>query len=390
MRELIKKILKEELGVPKGILESSELLYELILKRLKRVPLDSKEENEISLKTDFSILDLNIKKVNIILSFIKTAEVDKVQFYSMAFRSRYELGKDKIVLINIMDPNTINLIINFAGPLDSTKNDVYDYFVSDKNKITSSLSHELGHAYNQYKKGVTSIKTQASYAGYANTSFPFEPVNKFIHYLYFIHSFENIVRPIEVSSLIRSDKITKKMFYDFITNNETYQMLKEINNFSYDDFRKKLLEDSENIKKFLMKIGVKAKDLKNKNSIVNELLRVVYINISNNSIENAADMLVDSPLDRFLGIGLRGDRKEFFKSMANYFTKFQDDPIKFYKIEEKNFKSISEKMIKKISKLYAAAEEDTENDSINNWDLHHKINKTGENIVTEFKFNRMI
>ena len=37
MRELIRQILREALGVPEGSTESGEMLYNLILERLKRL-----------------------------------------------------------------------------------------------------------------------------------------------------------------------------------------------------------------------------------------------------------------------------------------------------------------------------------------------------------------
>ncbi len=54
----------------------------------------------------------------------------------------------------------------------------------------------------------------------------------------------------------------------------------------------------------------------------------------------------------------------------------------------KKFKIISEKMMKKISKLFAMAKVDKS--SIKDWDLHNKINKTGEQLETEIKYKRRI
>ena len=387
MRSLIRRVLKEELGVPAGLLKSADMLYNVLLNNLIRLPLEIDEEENFKIKTDMNISDLNIKNINVVITLIKTEKVEKVEFYSMAFRSGSRLDTEELILINVVNPNTIGLIINFAGPKDTVKKDVIRYFKDDRSNIISSLSHELGHAYHTYKKGITTIKSQSKYAGYSETSFPFSTINRFLHYLYYIHSFENIVRPIEVSSHIETDEVTKEKFYNFITNNQTYKMLKDINDFSYENFRNELKGQSKEIKAFISKIGADVSGLKTEDEIVDELLRIVYINLVNNTLKIAKDILTTNPIENIMGF-LMSNKKTFFNKLINYFNRFESNPINFFLHEEKNFKKISDKMIKKISKLYAIAKENKS--SIGNWDLHHKINRTGEQFETELKFKTKI
>jgi hypothetical protein len=72
--------------------------------------------------------------------------------------------------------------------------------------------------------------------------------------------------------------------------------------------------------------------------------------------------------------------------------KYEKNPTKFFKDEIENFQYIANKMLKKISKLYAMAKDDEQvSESILNWDLHQKImeKKYGKRpIHTEYKYKK--
>jgi hypothetical protein len=54
--------------------------------------------------------------------------------------------------------------------------------------------------------------------------------------------------------------------------------------------------------------------------------------------------------------------------------KYQKNPTKFFEDEIENFQYIANKMIKKISKVYALAKDDEPvSESILNWDLYQKV-----------------
>jgi hypothetical protein len=62
-----------------------------------------------------------------------------------------------------------------------------------------------------------------------------------------------------------------------------------------------------------------------------------------------------------------------FNDYIKEISKFNENPNDFFEYEEKKFKFVSSKMMKKLSKLYAMLPEDKK--SIKNWDLHQKITK---------------
>lgn len=377
MRSLIKKLLHESVGVPEGILETAENLYDMSLKKLKKFD-PFTEEKIFKLKTDFKISDYEIKKINLTFNFTKTDQVEEVVIPSMVYQGRSRLSDD--LKIEMLSGDEIWLKIHFAGPEETKTDDLVNFFKKDKVSITSNLSHELKHSYDVYKKKYESIKSQSKYFGYQRTSFPFKPINDFLHYLYFIHNIENLVRPTEVASRMRSGNIDKEGFYDFITNDRTYQMLKRINQFTYEGLRNELKSDIKNINSFFKKMKHKFSGTDDEK--VDELLRIVYVNLVNNSLIGVKSMLTTHILNEILGF--QGGKDEMFNKMIDFFRKFDNDVKKFYLYEEKNFKRISTIMMKKIISVYTLAKENKS--SIKDWELHHKINKTGEQFETEIKF----
>jgi hypothetical protein len=385
MRDLIRRILKEAVGVPEGVLESSEILYNEIYNELQTIPNELDNEMEFDIETGLSISDLYITDVFLTITFEEYDKLSDVEFYSMAVAQRTIFNNKILKLKAKIDKGQINMIINLAGPEGTTKKEIIEFFEKKSKEITSSLSHELGHSYNNYKKKYKSIKEVPSYAGIASTSFPFYPIQKFLHYVYFTHAVENLVRPIEVSSLMRSNEIDKEGFYDFLTNNETYKMLKKINNFSYEKMREELKQDSKAVKIFLKRVGVEnVESFKTDDELVDELLRIVYINLTNNTITKVKEMMTTSDFEEI--IGFIGKKQKIFYDMIDYFNKFDNNILGFYLNEEKKMKIVSSKIMKRLSKLWSLAKE--KNSSIKNWELHHKINKTGEQFETELKYRR--
>lgn len=385
MKQLIRKVLNEALGVPEGLLEVGEELYNIIENKLKRLPSELPEEKNFHINQNFKILDFFIKKVILTIEYTETDQVEEVDFYSMAFKNASRFNNEKFHLINVIDNDTIEVIINFAGPEGSTKKDLLNYYTKDRRRLISSISHELGHAFNFYKKKISPIKSTATYAGLSRLSFPIKAIQKFLHYLYYIHSIENIVRPIEVASMMKTGEIDREGFYDFITNDRVYKMMKEINSYSYQQLRNELEEDVSRIAHFLKQIGVK-RTFKTSDEVIDELLRIVYINLMNHTIGTAKEMMFQNPLEEILGF--IGDKEKFFNRLVNSFTKYEEYPEKFFQKEEKNMKMVSEKMMKKLIKLYDMAKINPK--SIENWELHHKINRTGEQFETELKFKRKL
>jgi hypothetical protein len=119
----------------------------------------------------------------------------------------------------------------------------------EKIEFISSITHELKHKYDKFKKPKTSLTARGEYITFTNNNFEnIVPINRFLHNLYFTHTIENLVRPSELAGAIDAGEITKKGFYKFLTNERVFKQLKEIQGFTYEGFREQLKNDIDKIK----------------------------------------------------------------------------------------------------------------------------------------------
>jgi hypothetical protein len=387
MKGIIKNILNEALGVPEGILESAERLYKMCFSRISKItdPIlngSDEEDYKFIIRSNFKISDYTFTKINLTINFVETDQVDTVELYSMGINHQSQFNDRLLKLITIMSPNEVSISIQFALTDTAKISDVIELCKRSKDIMTASLSHELKHAYDHYKKPTQSITQISKYQGLQKTGFQIKPISLFLYYLYFVHGVENLVRPTELSSLMKSNKIGKKDFYDFLTNSKMYTMMRNINNFTYEGLKSELKDYIPQIDEILNRVSEKTFNTDEEK--IDEILRLVYVNLINNTLNTTKSIMVNNFTESMLGFA--GEKDELFRKIVKSVLKFEDNEKKFYLFEEKKFKHISGIMMKKLSKLYSMAKD--EKSSIKNWDLHHKINRTNENIQSEYKFKR--
>lgn len=387
MKGIIKNILNEALGVPEGILESAERLYKMCFSRISKItdPIlngSDEEDYKFIIRSNFKISDYTFTKINLTINFVETDQVDTVELYSMGINHQSQFNDRLLKLITIMSPNEVSISIQFALTDTAKISDVIELCKRSKDIMTASLSHELKHAYDHYKKPTQSITQISKYQGLQKTGFQIKPISLFLYYLYFVHGVENLVRPTELSSLMKSNKIGKKDFYNFLTNSKMYTMMRNINNFTYEGLKSELKDYIPQIDEILNRVSEKTFNTDEEK--IDEILRLVYVNLINNTLNTTKSIMVNNVFESMLGFA--GEKDELFRKIVKSVLKFEDNEKKFYLFEEKKFKHISGIMMKKLSKLYSMAKD--EKSSIKNWDLHHKINRTNENIQSEYKFKR--
>ena len=387
MKGIIKNTLNEALGVPEGILESAERLYLMCFNRIVKItdPIlngSKKEEYNFTIKSNFKISDYTFTEISLSIDFVEVDQVDLVELYSMAFGHQSKFNDRSLKLVTIVSPNEVKISIKFALTETAKISDVIELCKRSKDIMTASLAHELKHAYDHYKKPTESIPKMSRYHGAQQTGVPIKPISVFLHYLYFVHGIENLVRPTEFSSLMKSSKISKKDFYNFLTNSEMYTMMRDINNFTYEKLKSELKNYIPQIDGVLNRFTNETFDTDEEK--IDEILRIVYVNLVNNTLNTTKSIMSNNFFEGLMGF--QGKKNEVFRKIVNYVMRFENNEKKFYLYEEKKFKHISGIMMKKLSKLYSM--EKDEKSSIKNWDLHHKINRTNENIQSEYNFKK--
>jgi len=182
MRDLIKKILKEEVGVPRGITDSAQKLYNDIITRLKRKTVTGNSNFSLSFKNTnkkYSFSDYQDFE-NIIVEFefdgYDESETHKgILVLGLGHNGQSQL--DNGFKLNNVDTDEIKLSINLAIPTSISEVDnkiIIQTLQDNKSLIMSSLAHELKHAYDSYKKPSETVKQRSLYGAYSGTRFGIE------------------------------------------------------------------------------------------------------------------------------------------------------------------------------------------------------------------------
>jgi hypothetical protein len=382
LRVSIKKVLLERLGVPEGILETAEKLYKDLMKDLVRNNFEeNKNEYVFYFKVNYKISDLEIDSVKVLFQINEWKDSSKKDYVILGFATPFESTSDndseKLTILSSFDEFIVKF--KFLVPQDWRFEGLINLLKKDRSTIINSLSHELMHAYDSHKKGYDDATERAGYEASQSISFGIEPIDKFLHLLYFTHATENVVRPTEIAMAIKSGKVSQKNFLEFLKNNETYKMLDEARNFSYEKLKNELKEFIPEIDRIGQKIN---HDMgSNDEEKIDEILRIVYVNLINNKGESYISLMTSNIIEKMLG--LQGEKQ---KKLIKFLRKIQkfNNPKDFFKNEEKLFNFVANNMIKKISKLYDMTKSD--NKSIKEWDLYHKVKNTDKNLTTEIKF----
>ena len=360
MRDLIKKILREEVGVPSGIADSAQKLYNDIISRLKRKAITGNSNFILTFKnvngkysfSDFQ--DFEIIKVE--FEFKEYSETDMhkgILILGMGHNGQSRLD-DGFELINL-DTDNINLSIDLA--ISETINEIDNKIIiktleDNKQMIVSSLSHELKHAYDGFKKPSEGLKQRSQYNVYSGTRFGIEEIDEFVYFLYFITVIENLVRPSEIYSLMQQGEISQKDFLNFISSNRTYSTLKKINEFSVDKLIESLKQKPEEVDNLLSNV----EDYEMPDSIdekINDSLKVIYLELQKKTLQRVHSMLTNNFFEALFG--LSDEKMKFLNSFESEILKFKNNPLKYFEFQEKKFKFVSEKMMKRLSKLYSLA-----------------------------------
>ena len=362
MRDLIKKILKEEVGVPSGIADSAKVLYTDLISRLKRKTITGNSNFELVFKNKdgkYSFSDFkDFENIKIAFEFVEYDESENpsrsgILIMGLGHQSEAQLN-NLFDLVNVVN-KTITLSITLAIPTsipEITNKDVIKILIDNKEMIISSLAHELKHAYDAYKKPTEKLKNRASYSAYSSIRTGINEVDEFVYFLYFITTIENLVRPSEIYSQMQEGNITREDFLNFISSNRTYQTLKKINNFSIDGMISALKEKPEVIDNFISNNSdyEVPEDIDKK---IEMFFHVLYIELSKNILMRAHRILQNNFFETLFGIS--EEKQKFLDAYETEILRFKNNPLKYFEFQEKKFKFVSEKMMRRLSKLYSLA-----------------------------------
>jgi predicted CopG family antitoxin len=386
------RIITEALGVPDNILDAADMLYDVVEQDIKTIN-TIQDEYDFDGEINFELGDKKKIKIDSYTLTVKIEEIEDegggvLDIISMGMESGFGFNRD-VYMKETESSTTLELSITFAVGENWEPEELIQKMEEERDEHVSSLSHEIKHKYDKQSKQFGLMGLDAEYqATQRRGTFGIPAIDSvFYRFMYYIHAIENLVRPTEVAYSMRRKNITKSQFKEFLENNKVYKELLEIKNFSFDDFISQLKEQEERLDKLLEHVGYDPSNMTIDEKI-KKVLEFVYIDLVNNKMDLFVEMTThsnDNFLQMALDIGLlppnaekniEGIKKtnEIRQKFLNYVIKYQKNPTKFFENEFKNFNFVANKMLKKISKLYAMAKDDKQvSESIINWELHQKI-----------------
>lgn len=403
------KLLNEIVGVPENILQAAEKLYSEVEKHVKSIN-TKEEEYEFYGSLD---VELGVKKKIQITDYILTVKTEEIENYngkpdiaSMGVLQAFKFDRKILMKVSEKTPK-LELVINFVVSENWEPYELYETMEKDKINQIASLAHELKHKYDKQAKPFALIGKDAEYQATQRVgTFGIPAIDrKFFRYAYFITGIENLVRPTEIASQMRSQNIKKSDFEEFTKTERVFKELTEIKNYTFEKFIEDIKSNMPRVDALLDYID---KDYSNMtdDEKIESVLDLVYMNIANQRAEIFMNMTSDSMDELIRMTSLFGQvpsalikkakelektnevRRKFLSSIS----KHQNNPIKFFEEEIENFSYVANKMLKKLVKLYSIAKDEDVNESIQNWDLHQKLieKKYGKRkIDTTYKYKNV-
>ena len=384
------RIINEALGVPDNILNASEELFNIVAQNIKSINYKSDDYN---FEGDVDI-ELGYNKKIVIDHYELLVDVKNYDGYegdvdiaSMGMSQTFKFDKD-IMMKKIKPSTNASLTITYVVPEEWEPNQLYDALMNNKNEHLASIAHEIKHKYDKQSKRIDLIGRDVKYTANQRISTFAIPVidQKFFRYLYYISIAENLVRPTEVASKLKSENITKSQFRGFLENNRVYKELIEVKNFTYEKLIEGMNERMDRVDALLDHINEDTSQMTDQEKI-KRVLELVYINLANIKIETFDEMVSskEDSLKQFFKQLMGGvpsfisddnekNMEQLRQKFINSVIKYEKDPLKFFQVECEKFNYVATKMLKKIGKLYAMAKDDEPvNESIINWELHQKL-----------------
>ena len=372
MKQLIKKILREAVGVPTGITDSGKNIYEDLIDFLEGNPSYAIDGDTIELENKdgrYDFADFTSDYVNVEIN-VREIPHDEYVILGMGVAGRTNLNK-KTLRLNMLDMDNIDIDIKVGYPeneeVDSNK--VISLLKSDRVKIISSFVHEIKHRFDAIKKKSESIKGRSIYNVFSNNRFGNEVVDQFMFDLYYMTLIESLVRPSEVQSEFEQMGVTQEKFLKALQSQETYKNLKRISEFSYEKFRDNLKQNMDFVD-FVINSFQDEEQPKNDEEKIDLFLKGLYITINNNKL-NYTRRYLSSDVNPFAALfGIFGggqikddmieEKEALFEKITKELRKYQNNPTKYFEKVISDNSREAQRMIRKLSKLYSLAKSEKE------------------------------
>lgn len=390
------KFISEALGVPNTILDVAEQVFDSVAQDIKSI---KTKKDEYIFRGNVGVQLGDKKKIDIddyelTVSVVYPDDYDEEpQIISMGMIQQFNFDRN-IMMKRIQKSPTAEIEIDYAVSDNWEPIDLYNTLMKSKTKHLASIAHELKHKYDKQSKEIDLIGREALYHSTMKMGRSGIPAidSVFMRALYFVSMTENLVRPVEIASIMKSKNITKSQFKDFLMKTDVYRELQNIKNYTFDDFINDMKEQMNRVDDLLEHVNVDGLEDMSEDDKIKKVLEVIYGTLTNTRLDIFQDM-TSNKQDELMSMykdlfgqdlrkndpqqkGLEQVRNKFY----NYAAKYKDNPVKFFEDEFENFNYTANKVLKRLSKIYAMAQDDEKpvSESILNWELYQKVKEQKE------------
>lgn len=371
----MKKEIKEVVGVPAGILKSAENLFDNIVTVLE----DTNDEDfefkgtftdNLSLPITVTINDLTITSVNVAVTF-NVGYYSKLEIAGAGYSSELALDYKKLKLVTIFEPSEIGLTMDFLIPNtgEYVFNDIITYMLKNRTLITSTLAHELKHAYDSYKLPNRKVTDQVDYnVNISSKGLAIPAFRRFNRMLYLATFIEQLVKPTELASRLKAENVSQKEFLGFLLNDRTYKEFIQLKKYSINTLVSELMEHIDELKSLDRFKG------KTTEEIINDLINLAYTQFTNDKIETLEKYILRDNDYLLKSLGIASVNMDYFLKQVDKYQKYSKNPKDFFNNEIKFLNFVGDKMIKKLGKLYSIANEDNSQQANIIKKIYNKVN----------------
>jgi len=367
LKKIIRRNLLEAVGVPSNIDVAAREIFSDIIQYLTQNSRQYNSVNDINNKEliingPYKFSDHVIKNITVKFELNDSNKTELLGLYVKNSR------KINIPKLTIYRSDNLYLGINIMCDLNDNLQTFINFLISKKPMMIGSIAHEIKHDYDSSKKPDSSLETNIDYNAHNEGFGPIMDLNLVVIGNYYLHNFENSVRPSEVYTELVELGVTKKDFVQKIKSTSFMQYIDFYKNLSYEKFISLLNDDYEEIVSILINNDIDVDKTKVEYNIQLFLQRL-RISLLSKQLD-VAHNYVNSSLsfnDIFnLANGLETEGIKFFKKYMNKITqggKFSEENFdyersskmnkEFYTKKINNLVKISNKLYKKIAKIYS-------------------------------------
>jgi len=391
----MRNTLNEIVGVPKGLREVSERLYNDLIGYIKtttsnRIYADWTITLRGKGNIGYSFNNVSIPEISIVLTFTGES-VSSIVLTSLAYVNTglklnldsselvYSTTGTPVVAIDMEYPKEINGNAITAKELHEM---VVNYLNKNRVELVPALAHEIKHFFDIQKQPRRSVKDAASYHAYLSRDLrEILPVNAIIDFLYSSYvttAGELQVIASEVYIELEQKGITKKEFANALKDSRYYKELRDIANTTERSFYEELKKDLTEILTILLKLGYTKNDLKQMglHDIIDTFLEIVYEEISAESIKSLYSIIenyLPDDYDEYLYFTSAVNKNDRLDHIKLYYSKdqstdkviklmhriesefksFENAPLDFFRKKIEQNQQNAQKTMKKLGKIYS-------------------------------------